>query len=63
MAKRPFSIRVEESVVNQYRALSTVLNKKQEEILSELIFIKVNQLNEDQRHAYEALIKLWRKDN
>lgn len=62
MAKKPFSIRVEPYVVNQYRALSTVLNIDGAKLLSELISERVGKLTKEQLNAYESLLKLWKED-
>jgi hypothetical protein len=60
LSKRPFSIRVEPYVANQYKALSTVLNIDGAKLLTELISDKEKELNEDQRKAYDSLMKLWK---
>lgn len=61
MSKKPFSIRVEPYVQNQYKALATVLNIDGAKLLSELINDKEKELTEDQRNAYDALLKLWKE--
>lgn len=62
MVKKPFSIRVEQYVINRYKALSTVLNIDGAKLLSELITEKEKTLTEEERNAYEALLKLWKED-
>ena len=59
MAKKPFSIRVEESVTHQYRALAAVLNVDSAKLLSELINLRVQNLNDEQKTAYDALMRAW----
>lgn len=62
LTKKPFSIRVEQYVINRYRALSTVLNIDSAKLLADLIMEKEERLNEKEREAYEALLKLWKED-
>lgn len=62
MAKKPFSIRVESSVINRYKALATVLNVDGATLLAELVMEREKTLTEDERKAYEALLKLWKDD-
>lgn len=60
--KKPFSIRLESSVVNKFKALSAILNLDGASLLSELISNKEKELTEEQRNAYEALLKIWREN-
>jgi len=62
MAKKPFAIRVESSVINRYKALATVLNVDGATLLAELVMEREKTLTEDERKAYEALLKLWKDD-
>ncbi len=59
MVKKPFSIRVEEKVANQFKALTAVLNIDGAKLLSELIDLGVERLDKDQKAAYDALLKVW----
>lgn len=59
VAKKPFSIRVEENVINRYKALATVLNLDGANLLAEMVMDRENKLTDDQRKAYEALLKVW----
>jgi len=59
VAKKPFSIRVEEIVTHRYKALAAVLNVDSAQLLSELITLRVEYLNEEQKTAYHALMKAW----
>lgn len=63
MAKKPFSIRVEPQIIDRYKALSTVLNVDGAKLLGDLIIGKVETLSKEEREAYEALLKIWRKDD
>lgn len=60
--KKPFSIRVDPNVSSRFKALSTVLNIDGAKLLSELITDKEKELNEDERNAYDALLKLWKHE-
>lgn len=60
MAKKPFSIRVEENVIDRFKALSIVLNTDGAQLLAELVMDREKKLSEDEQRAYEALLKVWR---
>ena len=55
--KKPFSIRVEDNVSRRYKALSAVLNMDNAELLKELLLEKEQRLTDEQRTAYDALLK------
>lgn len=57
--KKPFSIRVEDNVSRRYKALSAVLNMDNAELLKELLLEKEQRLTDEQRTAYDALLKAW----
>ena len=60
MSKKPFSVRVEDSVSTRFKALSAILKLDNAELLKELIREKEELLTEEQRIAYEALLKVWK---
>lgn len=60
MAKKPFSIRIEENISTRFRALVTVLDISSEQLLIEMINDKEKGLKEGQREAFELLLKVWR---
>ena len=62
VAKKPFSIRIEQIHQDRFRALATVMNKDNAEFLKELVNEAESNLNENQRIAFEALIKCWMED-
>lgn len=62
MSKKPFSIRVEQHVIDKYKALSTVLNVDGAKLLAELIFEKEKELTPNQKEAYDALLKIWKEN-
>jgi len=63
MPKKPFSIRVEQSVINRYKALSAVLNLDSAKLLEELVDQRENSLTENERNAYESLLKIWKEQS
>lgn len=60
MAKKPFSMRVEEHLQYQFKALSFVTNMSAEELLSEMILRQEMAMNTEEQEAYKALLKAWR---
>ncbi|WP_062349973.1 hypothetical protein [Bacillus kwashiorkori] len=62
MSKKPFSIRVEQTVSNKFKALSSVLNVDSATLFSQLISEKESKLTDDERKAYEALLVVWKDD-
>lgn len=62
MAKKPFSIRVEPCVANRFKALSTVLNVDSAKLLLELVQVREKTLTDDERKAYESLLKIWKDE-
>lgn len=60
MAKKPFSIRIEENISTRFRALVTVLDISSEQLLIEMINDKEKGLKEGKREAFELLLKVWR---
>lgn len=61
MAKKPFSIRIEQHLIDRFKALSTVLNVDGATLLKEMILEKEKTLTKEQHEAYEALLKVWRE--
>lgn len=61
MAKKPFAIRVEESVSKKYKALASVLNIDSANLLEKLVNDQEKTLSKEQHEAYVALLKVWRK--
>lgn len=59
MAKKPMAIRVETEFEHKYKALATVLNVDNDVLLIEMIGAKEKDLSEEQRTAYDALLKAW----
>lgn len=62
MAKKPFAIRVEESVSTRFRALSLILNVDSAILLGRLVAEKEESLSKSEREAYEAVLKVWREE-
>ncbi|MBS4194345.1 hypothetical protein [Lederbergia citri] len=60
MMKKPFSIRVESTVSDRFKALSTVLGIDGSELLKEIVNDRSEQLNDKQKAAYEALLNCWK---
>ena len=63
MVKRPFAIRVEENVSTRYKALASVLNIDSAHLLEKLINDQEKILSNDEKEAYIALLKVWKKSN
>lgn len=62
MAKQPFSVRVNDDVSIKFKALAAVMNKDNAETLKTLVKQGEDNLNDDQRVAYEALLNAWNTD-
>lgn len=60
MAKKPFAVRVEESVTVRFKALSAVLNIDSANLLAELVSEKEKSLTEQQEEAYRSLLAVWK---
>lgn len=63
MVKRPFAIRVEENVSTRYKALASVLNIDSAHLLEKLINDQEKILSNEEKEAYIALLKVWKKSN
>ena len=63
MVKRPFAIRVEENVSTRYKALASVLNIDSAYLLEKLINDQEKILSNEEKEAYVALLKVWKKSN
>lgn len=62
MAKQPFSVRVYDDVSIKFKALAAVMNKDNAETLKTLVKLGEDNLNDDQRAAYAALLNAWATD-
>jgi hypothetical protein len=63
LAKKPFSIRTEQYNINRYKVLCTVLNIDNDKLLTEMLANHVETLTEDEKKAYDALLKIWKEDS
>jgi putative effector of murein hydrolase LrgA (UPF0299 family) len=63
MMKKPFSIRVEQTTVNRFKAISTIENIDGAALLSEMILDWENKLKGEKKEAYEALLRIWGNDD
>jgi len=60
MAKRPFGVRIEQSSVDRFRALSAVLGIDGSDLFNALLLSKEKELTDEQEKAYKQLLKVWR---
>lgn len=61
MAKTSFPIRVDMSIADRFRAISTILNVGQGQLFTEMIEEKEKTLTEDQKMAQKVFLKARKK--
>ena len=59
MAKKPFSIRIEEETALRFKALSTVKDSDNAVLFDAMVAEHEKELSDKEREAYEALLNLW----
>lgn len=60
MTKKPFSIRVETSISNRFKALATVKNMDNSQLFTEMIDEAEHSLSKDEKAAYDSLMNVWK---
>ena len=63
MAKKPFSIRIEEHQTSRFKALATIKNKDSAAFFMELLNMAEQNLTDNERKAYDALISVWKTED
>lgn len=62
MAKKPFSVRVEQTTVNKFKAIATIENIDGAKLLQHMIVDWEIKLEGEKKEAYEALLRIWSRN-
>lgn len=57
--KKVLGLRVSEEVTAKFKALATVFDVDQAVLMEQLVEAKEADLNDDQKEAFNALLKVW----